>query len=306
MNENIASTSTSTGTLVVSGGVGISGNSFSNNFNNYYTTTATANSTTILTSTSTKQQFFTGVLYKAVQLPSATTLTLGFSYEIHNNSTTSIAIYSVGSNYITNVAPSSYCVVTCISTVGTSQTSWSYKLMLLETVVETFNRAAINNVNIFPGGGGSDANWTSFGTYFTPKQTMQFSATSTMNAILCATTTGYYIIAVYRYAATNMTLMFATSANALGGAIANLSATVTNITNGVLVPGTTYYFVFMTNANPGMAGLSLGGTLALKPYRNFTQMLGNLGTGAAGVAPATIAEPTVESNNGTIFMQAII
>ena len=295
-----------TGNTTLNGTLNVTGNTFTNNIINGYATTATANATTFLTSSSPKVQFFTGTLYQAVNLPSATTLTLGFDYYIHNNSTASIALYSVGTNYITNVAPNSYCVVTCISTVGTTQTSWSYKLMLLETVVETFTRSSINNVNIFPGVGGSDGNWTSYGTYFTPKQTMQFSAASTMNAILCANTTGYYIIAVYKYAATNMTLMFATPSTALGGAIANLSANVTNITNGVLVPGTTYYFVFMTNANPGMAGLSLGGTLALKPYRNFSQMLGNLGTGAAGVAPATIAEPTVESNNGTIFMQAII
>ena len=307
LSANVASTSNTTGTLIVSGGTGISGNAFANNFNNSYTTTVTTNTgTTILTSSSTKIQFFTGTQYQAVQLPVVTGLTLGFEFQIHNNSTASIAIYSSGGNYICNVAPLSYCSVTCVAITGTSQTSWSYKLTLIETLVESFPRSICNNVNIFAGAGGSDGNWTCYGTYFTPKQTMLFSSTSTMNAILASTTTGYYILAVYRYAATNMPLMFATTTTALGGAVANISATVSNISNGVLVPGVTYYFVLMTNANPGMAGVSLGGTLALKPYRNFSQMLGNLGTGAAGVAPATIAEPTTESNNGTIFTQAII
>ena len=308
LQGSIASTSISTGTLVINGGggLGVAGNAFANNFNNAYNTTATANGTTTLTVASTRIQFFTGTLYQAIQMPAVSGLALGFEFEINNNSTASISLYSSGNNYITNVAPNSYCIITCISTSGTSQTSWSTKIVLIETIVENFNRGVCNNVNIFAGGGGSDANWTCYGAYFTPKQTMQFSVSSTLNAILCSNTTGYYILAVYKYAATNMTLMFATASTALGGAIANLSATTSNISNGVLVPGTTYYFVMMTNANPGMAGVSLGGTLALKPYRNFSQMLGNLGTGAAGVAPATIAEPTTENNNGTIFMQAII
>ena len=273
---------------------------------NGYTTTATGATTSTLTSSSTPLQFFTGTSYQTVKMPLTSTLALGFEFRIHNDSTGSLTVTSSGGNYICNIPPTAYAILTCVEITGKTQTTWSSKLSLILTMVQSFPREIMNNVNVVAGAGGSDGNWTSYGVYFTPMQTMQFSSTSTMNAVLCTTTTGYYILAVYKYAVTNMQLMFATSANALGGAIANISATVNSVTNGILIPGTTYYFVMMTNANPGMGGISLGGTLALKPHRYFTQMLGNLGTGAAGTAPATISEPTVETTNGTLFIQAII
>lgn len=90
-----------------------------------YATTATAASTTTLTVSSAYQQFFTGSTTQIVQLPVTSTLVLGMSFEIVNNSTGAVTVKSSGSNTVTTVAASSSAVVTCILTSGATAASWS-------------------------------------------------------------------------------------------------------------------------------------------------------------------------------------
>lgn len=90
-----------------------------------YTTTATAAGTTTLTSSSNYQQFFTGTTTQTVQMPVTSTLTLGYSWLIVNQSTGSVTINSSGSNLITVLPSNTSCVVTCILITGTTAASWS-------------------------------------------------------------------------------------------------------------------------------------------------------------------------------------
>jgi predicted RecA/RadA family phage recombinase len=92
---------------------------------NGYTTTATAAGTTTLTAASTQQQFFTGSTTQTVVLPVTSTLVLGQSYYITNNSTGLVTVQSSGSNTIRLVAANSTLIVTCILTSGTTIASWS-------------------------------------------------------------------------------------------------------------------------------------------------------------------------------------
>lgn len=103
-------------------------NADSNNFRQGYTTTATAAGTTTLTVSSTQQQYLTGSSTQTVVLPVTSTLTLGHSFRIVNNSTGgAVTVQSSGANSIVVLPQGSTVVVTCILTSGTTAASWDAK-----------------------------------------------------------------------------------------------------------------------------------------------------------------------------------
>jgi hypothetical protein len=96
-----------------------------NNFLSGYTTTVTAAATTTLTVASTFQQFFTGTTTQICKLPVTSTLVLGSSFYIVNNSTGTVTVESSGGNTITAMAAGTTLLVTCILTSGTTAASWN-------------------------------------------------------------------------------------------------------------------------------------------------------------------------------------
>lgn len=90
-----------------------------------YATTLTAAGTTTLTVSSAQQQFFTGTTTQTVVMPVTSTVTLGFSYLIVNNSTGIVTVQSSGLNNIVAIAANTQSRVTCILTSGTTAASWS-------------------------------------------------------------------------------------------------------------------------------------------------------------------------------------
>ena len=91
-----------------------------------YATTATAAGVTTLTVTSANQQFFTGTTTQTVVLPVTSTLALGMSYLIVNNSTGIVTVQSSGANAITTITAGTSAAFTCILTSGTTAASWDY------------------------------------------------------------------------------------------------------------------------------------------------------------------------------------
>jgi hypothetical protein len=154
VSQTTTSTSSTTGALLLSGGLGISNTtdavSVSNggsctlagglavaksvfvgtslnasHVNLGYTTTVTSVSTVTLTVTSTQQQFFTGSTAQTVTLPVASTLVLGFIFHIVNLSTQSITVNSSGANLVGTVLTNTRQTFTCILTSGTTAASWT-------------------------------------------------------------------------------------------------------------------------------------------------------------------------------------
>jgi hypothetical protein len=166
--------------------------------------------------------------------------------------------------------------------------------------VQTWPIVINSNLNIYMGSG-SNTTWYAYGTLFTPDETVTVTTNSSMKWLMTSASSGYFIMAVYKYVNGGaQTLMFKSNATALGGSAGHISAQIASISDATLVAGTWYYMVIIQNQNgPSGAGLSLGGTSTIKPYRNFTQSLGNLGADAAGSAPSTITEPSGETSNGT-------
>lgn len=101
-------------------------NSTANNFLSGYTTTATAAGTTTLTVSSTEQQFFTGTTTQTVTMPVVSTLVLGQSWTVVNNSTGTVTVQSSGGNTILAITAGNTGIFNVISTSGTSAASWSF------------------------------------------------------------------------------------------------------------------------------------------------------------------------------------
>lgn len=95
-----------------------------------YTTTTTANGTTTLTVGSTQQQFFTGGQAQTVKLPVVSTLILGQSFFITNNSTGLVTVQSSGSNTIRTIGTGGTVKFTCILITGTGTSSWDSSMVV--------------------------------------------------------------------------------------------------------------------------------------------------------------------------------
>jgi hypothetical protein len=104
-----------------------------------YAATATAAGTTTLTSTSKTTQNFTGTQTQTVVLPVVSTLPLGFSFQILNNSTQNITVNSSGSNLIATLQSGFSGMFTVVSTSGTTAASWDYQYSGFDNITGTGN-----------------------------------------------------------------------------------------------------------------------------------------------------------------------
>jgi hypothetical protein len=91
-----------------------------------FTTIATAAGTTTLTVASTHTIYFTGTTTQTVVMPVTSTLVLGSSFLIRNNSTGNITVNSSGANLIATIIPGTSIHFTCILTSGTTAASWDF------------------------------------------------------------------------------------------------------------------------------------------------------------------------------------
>jgi len=95
-----------------------------NNLLEGYTTTATAAGTTALSVSSTYLQYFTGSTTQIVTLPSATTLVLGQSYVIVNNSTGLVTVNNNGGSAQQIMAANTQAIFT-VTNVGSANGVWN-------------------------------------------------------------------------------------------------------------------------------------------------------------------------------------
>jgi len=104
-----------------------------------YATTATAAGTTTLTSASAYHQYFTGVTTQTIQMPVTSTLALGSSYHIVNNSTGNLTLTSSGGNTIGTVLPGTTTHITCIDTTVSTAADWDFGYTDFGTLTGTGN-----------------------------------------------------------------------------------------------------------------------------------------------------------------------
>lgn len=114
---------------------------------NGYATTATAAGTTTLTITSAKTQYFTGTSTQTVKLPT-TSVILGQSYTISNQSTGTVTVQSSGANTIQILGAGMTATFVANTATPTTAAHWNYSMIeyvgLNNAITASSNAATIN------------------------------------------------------------------------------------------------------------------------------------------------------------------
>jgi hypothetical protein len=116
-----------------------------NSFIDGYATTVTAAATTTLTAASAQQQYFTGATTQTVIMPVVSTLVLGQSFTIINESSGVVTVRSSGTNVIESMAANTSLVLTVVSITGTDATSWNAQYTLQSQAIPNNNLLGNNS-----------------------------------------------------------------------------------------------------------------------------------------------------------------
>lgn len=147
-----------------------------------YTTTPTAAGTTTLTSASNYLQYFTGVTTQTVVMPVTSTLSLGWNYQIINNSTGNLTINSSGGNLIVTVLPTTAVTITVILTSGTTAASWNAEFTGFTTVTGTGANVLGTSPTITFSGTGTTFSGSTSGTTVLKASAIAGTTTATLPA----------------------------------------------------------------------------------------------------------------------------
>lgn len=144
-----------------------------------YATTVTAAGNTTLTVTSAQQQYFTGSTTQTVTMPVTSTLVLGHTFTIVNNSSAMITVNSSGGNAIAVMQASTSSTFTCILTSGTSAASWSFAYNPW-----SLNVNGVNETAYFVGIGTNNPNGASLNVAATGNPSVYLSGANGSNKIV--------------------------------------------------------------------------------------------------------------------------
>src|SRR5665647_848488 len=148
-----------------------------------YDMTVTSGGTLTLTSASSQQQYFTGVTTHILKLPVVSTLDLGWSYTVTNNSTGNVTVQSSGANVIFVIPTLSAMLFTYIL-AGTGAASWniySYKTTIIGTANQITASAPTGAVTLSLPSAVSATNWTLTG--LTPSQAVVTNGSDLLTSI---------------------------------------------------------------------------------------------------------------------------
>lgn len=102
-----------------------------------YTSTATAAGTTTLTNTSSVYQIFTGSSAQTVVLPSTSTLSLGWSFHLVNNSTGTLTVQTSTAVVLGTIPSGVTAMPTALTTTGNTATDWEFGYTDFSTLTGT-------------------------------------------------------------------------------------------------------------------------------------------------------------------------
>lgn len=135
-----------------------------------YTTTTTSGTTVTLTNASTRRQVFTGSTAQNVNLPVASTLTVGDAFYIINDSSAVVTVRSSGANTILAQEAGTMVQYFCILASGTTAASWADTYDGFNTVTGTGNLVLATSPTLYP----APASGTTTGTVTTSAQMAGF------------------------------------------------------------------------------------------------------------------------------------
>ena len=275
--QSIASTSSPT-----FGALTITGNASANNFIPGFATTVTAAAITTLTVASAFYQFFTGSSTQTVRMPVVSTLVLGQSYYIVNQSSNTVTVQSSGSNTIQVMSGFTTLSLTAVATSGTGANVWAIDSYSesddIYPLPITLGGTAVSSVTTSP----TASAWAGWDA------SSNLSANNLINGYTSTATAA---------ATTTLTVASTHQQFFTGSTTQNVLLPVTS----TLVLGQTFYFV---NLSSGMVTIKSSGSNVIQAMATNTAMLvtcisTSLTTAAAWDAEYSFDQVGVVSLTGT-------
>lgn len=274
-----------------------------NNIFRNITSTVSAAGTTVLTAASSFTQVLTGTLAQTYQLPDATTLTNGASFQFNNNSTGALSIVNNGSGPVATVAAGGATQLFLTST-STANGTWDTHGFLPENILWGTNSLYLATDVITGGTWNGGTIGTAYGgtglTSFTSGGALYATSTSSLTSGTLPATSGGTGLSTY----TTGDVIYASATNTLakvgigstgqvltvaGGiptwAAAASGVTITNDTS----TATALYPAFTSATSGSVSGLSVTSTKL-----TFVPTTGSL------TAPQTVASNGLVVNSNTV------
>jgi hypothetical protein len=185
-----------------------------NNLFRNTTSTVSAAGTTVLTAASSFTQILTGTTTQTYQLPDATTLANGASFQFNNNSTGLLTVVNNGSGAVASVAAGGAAQIFLTST-STANGTWDIHGFIPENILWGTNSLYLNNDVITGGTWNGGTIGTPYGgtglTSFTSGGALYATSTSSLTSGTLPTTAGGTAIATY----TTGDVIYASASNTL-------------------------------------------------------------------------------------------
>jgi hypothetical protein len=274
-----------------------------NNIFRNTTSTVSAAGTTVLTAASSFTQVLTGTLAQTYQLPDATTLVNGASFQFNNNSTGLLTIVNNGSGAVATVAAGGAAQIFLTST-STSNGTWDVHGYIPENVTWGTNALSLGSTVITGGTWNGGTIGTAYGgtglTSFTSSGALYATSTSSLTSGTLPATSGGTGLSTY----TTGDVIYASATNTLakvgigstgqvltvaGGiptwAAAASGVTITNDTS----TATALYPTFTSATSGSVSGLNVTSTKL-----TFVPTTGSL------TAPQTVASNGLVVNSNTV------
>jgi hypothetical protein len=286
-----------------------------------FTTTATAAGTTTLTSSSSFYQVFTGSTTQTIVLPVTSTLSLGWTFHICNNSTGNLTLNSSGGNLVITIPPGTTAMCTCILVTGTTAASWEAGLTDFSTYTGTGDVVLSNSPTLVTPALGTPASGDV--TNLTGTASININGTvgattansgafttlsSTSDATINGLTAGRGAGSISTSTALGATALFTNSTGAFNTAIGNFALYSNTTASNNTAVGSTALYTNSTGTNNAATGASslYANTTGSYNTANGTLALRSNTTGSNNTAQGeeALQANTTANNNTAVGFQA--
>ena len=262
-----------------------------NNIFRNTTSTVSAGGTTVLTAASSYTQVLTGTTTQTYQLPDATTLANGASFQFNNNSTGLLTIVNNGSGAVATVADGGATQLFLTST-STANGTWDVHGFIPENILWGTNSLYLNSDVITGGTWNGGTIGTPYGgtglTSFTSGGALYATSTSSLTSGTLPTTAGGTSIATY----TTGDVIYASATNTLAKLPIGSTGEVLTVSGGIpawsAIP-----------SNVSSFQTSLSGLTPSTATTGAVTLAGTLGTSSGGTGQTTYTDGQLLIGNST-------
>lgn len=263
-----------------------------NNIFRNTTSTVSAAGTTVLTAASSYTQVLTGTTTQTYQLPDATTLSNGASFQFNNNSTGNLFVVDYGSNAIYTVAAGGAAQIYLTST-STANGTWDVHGYIPEGSSWGTNSLSLGTTVITGGTWNGGTIGTAYGgtnlTSFTSGGALYATSTSSLTSGTLPTTSGGTALTSY----TTGDVIYASATNTLAKLPIGSTGQVLTVSGGIPSWGT------LSSAAVTSFQTSLSGLTPSTATSGAVTLAGTLGPSSGGTGQTTYTDGQLLIGNST-------